>query len=158
MKRMQSEDGASAVEFAIVASLLFLLLFGIIQFGIAYNRYQGLQAGAREGARLGALPSSTVAEVEARVRDSVSLIDMSGAEACPPVDEGEYCITVGSRSNPGATLAAKGSGDRPCSVIQAPDGNATVRVDIEYRMRIQIPVLPMSPITVGASGEFRCEV
>jgi Flp pilus assembly pilin Flp len=46
------EDGAAAVEFALLLPLLVLLLFGVIQFGAAFNtRIQATNA-AREAARL----------------------------------------------------------------------------------------------------------
>ena len=46
-----AQDGAAAVEFALLLPLLVLLLFGIIQFGIAFNaRIQATNA-AREAAR-----------------------------------------------------------------------------------------------------------
>ncbi|HET6815600.1 MAG TPA: TadE/TadG family type IV pilus assembly protein [Mycobacteriales bacterium] len=45
------DDGAAAVEFALVSVLLFLLLFGIIEFGIGFFTQQGAAAGAREAAR-----------------------------------------------------------------------------------------------------------
>ena len=45
------EDGAAAVEFALLLPLLVLLLFGFIQFGTAFNtRIQATNA-AREAAR-----------------------------------------------------------------------------------------------------------
>jgi Flp pilus assembly pilin Flp len=46
------EDGVAAVEFALLLPLLVLLLFGFIQFGLAFNtRIQATNA-AREAARL----------------------------------------------------------------------------------------------------------
>ena len=33
----RDQDGAAAVEFALLLPLLVLLLFGLIQFGIAFN-------------------------------------------------------------------------------------------------------------------------
>ena len=39
------------VEFAIIAPLLLLLVFGIIEFGRAYNAQNSLTHAAREGAR-----------------------------------------------------------------------------------------------------------
>lgn len=47
----REDRGAALVEFAIVAPLFFLLIFGIIEFGSAYNDYQSIRQGAREGAR-----------------------------------------------------------------------------------------------------------
>ncbi len=49
------------VEFAIVAPLLFLLLFGIIDFGWLLNQQQDVRYGAREGARIAAVASETSA-------------------------------------------------------------------------------------------------
>ena len=48
----RGEEGAAAVEFALLLPLLVLLLFGLIQFGAAFNtRIQATNA-AREAARL----------------------------------------------------------------------------------------------------------
>lgn len=48
----RGEDGAAAVEFALLLPLLVLLLFGIIEFGFAFStRIQATNA-AREAARL----------------------------------------------------------------------------------------------------------
>ena len=49
------DEGAAAVEFALVLPLLLLVIFGIIDFGRAYNAQQALNAGTREGARVLAL-------------------------------------------------------------------------------------------------------
>ena len=51
----KKEKGASAVEFALILIPLVMLVFGIIQFGIAYNRYIAITHAAREGARLAAV-------------------------------------------------------------------------------------------------------
>ena len=50
-KSIRSDSGAAAIEFAIVAPLLFVLLFGIIEFGaILYNK-SVITNASREGAR-----------------------------------------------------------------------------------------------------------
>ena len=45
------ETGAAAVEFAMVAPLLLLLLFGIVKFGITLNNYLELTDAVRAGSR-----------------------------------------------------------------------------------------------------------
>lgn len=45
------EHGASLVEFAVVAPLLFLLLFGIIEFARVGHGFNTVWTAAREGAR-----------------------------------------------------------------------------------------------------------
>ena len=50
-RRGRGERGATLVEFAVVAPLLFLLLFGVIEFSRAISAYTTVWTGAREGAR-----------------------------------------------------------------------------------------------------------
>ena len=57
-RRLGREDGAAAVEFAIVSTILFLIVFGIIEFGRTYSQYEVMQGAAREGARRAAVGAS----------------------------------------------------------------------------------------------------
>lgn len=45
--------GAAAVEFALVSGVFFLLLFGIIQYGLFFNDSLNTRQGVREAARQG---------------------------------------------------------------------------------------------------------
>lgn len=54
-KRTTGEKGVALVEFAIVAPFLFLILFGIIEFGWAFFQNLDVRQGARETARLAAV-------------------------------------------------------------------------------------------------------
>ncbi|HET6712153.1 MAG TPA: TadE/TadG family type IV pilus assembly protein, partial [Actinomycetota bacterium] len=40
---LRREDGASAVEFALIAPLLFMIVFGILYFGVAFMKMQNLR-------------------------------------------------------------------------------------------------------------------
>jgi TadE-like protein len=61
------ERGAALVEFALILLLFFLLIFGMIEFGVDYNNYIAVRNGTREGARVGVVndlkgaPSCTIA-------------------------------------------------------------------------------------------------
>lgn len=55
IRLIKNEKGASAVEFALILPILIMLVFGIFQFGIAYNNYITITHAAREGARLAAV-------------------------------------------------------------------------------------------------------
>lgn len=48
------------VEFAIVLPLLFLLLLGVVDFGLILREYQIVQNAAREGARLSIHPPNWI--------------------------------------------------------------------------------------------------
>jgi len=61
--------GASAVEFALTAPVMILLLVGIAQIGIALAAGAGLRQAVAEGARYAALyPAPTDAQIIARVQ------------------------------------------------------------------------------------------
>ena len=55
----RNRQGAAAVEFAIVAPVFFLMIFGMIEFGRALMVQQVLTNASREGARVGVLDSPT---------------------------------------------------------------------------------------------------
>ncbi len=47
----RAHEGAAAVEFALICTLLFLILFGLINFGIIFSQQLTLNNAVREGAR-----------------------------------------------------------------------------------------------------------
>ena len=53
IRRHRGARGAAAVEFALVMPILFLVMFGIIQYGLYFNDSLNTRQGVREGARLG---------------------------------------------------------------------------------------------------------
>ena len=69
-RKLTNEDGQALVEFAIVAPLLFLILFAIIQFGIAFMHSVALTDAVRAGARKAAV-SRTAADPTAAATSAV---------------------------------------------------------------------------------------
>ena len=61
------DRGAATVEFALVSTLLILLVLGIIAFGLALFRRQSALHAAREGARLASVGISDCAAFRAAV-------------------------------------------------------------------------------------------
>jgi len=66
-RNQETDGGAAAVEFAMVAMILVILLTGIIQFGYTFFEYIQVAHAAREGVRWGALGEDDAA-VSARAR------------------------------------------------------------------------------------------
>jgi Flp pilus assembly protein TadG len=62
-----NRKGVAAVEFAIIAPLFFLLVFGMIEFGRAIMVQQVVTNASREGARLAVLDGSTGTQVKTAV-------------------------------------------------------------------------------------------
>lgn len=52
MKR-DRDEGATLVEFAIVAPLFFLILFGVMDYSLGFKDWLSINHAAREGARVG---------------------------------------------------------------------------------------------------------
>jgi Flp pilus assembly protein TadG len=124
------EDGAVVVEFAIVASLLFLLVFGIIQFGLAFSRYQAYTAAAREGARVAAV-RGTPDEVLSRI-DNASNYPLELADVIMVTSSGEGSCSADTRGE-------------------------EVTVTWPQPFEISIPFGPVVDFTLDIKGVFRCE-
>jgi Flp pilus assembly protein TadG len=77
----RNRRGAAAVEFALVAPVFFLMVFGMIEFGRAIMVQQVLTNGAREGARVAVLDSQTptASEVTTIVNTYLQNGGLSGA-------------------------------------------------------------------------------
>lgn len=70
---LRNEKGAAMVEFAVIAPLLFIILFGIIEFSILMYDKAMLTNASREGARVGIVYSTPTrisnSQIETAVRD-----------------------------------------------------------------------------------------
>lgn len=80
--RRKRESGQTMVEFALVLPTLAILLFGVIQFGIAFNNYLAVTDAVRAGARAGAVarylpPGERVPSVQAKVLAAADNLDTS---------------------------------------------------------------------------------
>ncbi|NCO33773.1 MAG: hypothetical protein GW893_07885 [Armatimonadetes bacterium] len=73
---MRGHRGAALIEFALSSSLLFLLLLGIVEFGLIFKDIQVLQQAARVGARSAAVGNIT-SIITAHTRNSAISLDTS---------------------------------------------------------------------------------
>jgi Flp pilus assembly protein TadG len=71
--------GLVTVEYAVVLSLLLLVLWGIIEFGRMVLVADCLVQAAQEGARVGIVPGSTTAQVTSEVNNILANSYVSGA-------------------------------------------------------------------------------
>jgi Flp pilus assembly protein TadG len=77
---LKSEQGQSLTEFALALPVLALLLFAVIQFGIAFNHYVTLTDATRAGARKAAVGrqlSNPVAACQTAIQNSAQNLDAS---------------------------------------------------------------------------------
>jgi len=122
----RSDDGASAVEFALISIPLFLLLFGIVAVGLALFAQITAQQVAREAARVAAVggftscavsPTTTPNDaaltnfIRSRQTGTITSVRLTRSDA-----NGDGTITPGDRvvvtytypTNSGANSALKG--------------------------------------------------
>lgn len=137
------ERGAALVEFALVVPLLAMFLFGIVQFGLAYDKKQSINSAAREGARAAAIPVTTVDGIESAVEDS-----FQGLATDDVPDTTVLVVAAGTNIE-----ASYGGAQTPC------DGRAgdTVVVRSEVQHVLTIPFFGAPTVTLVGEGEFRCE-
>ncbi|MCY4727538.1 pilus assembly protein [Nocardioides sp. STR2] len=139
----RTERGASAVEFALVAPLLILVLFGIATFGFLFAQDLALSNAARQAARFAAVAGHTCDDVKAEAIAAAPLVDDLGADD----------ITVSM--DDGISAGCGSSTAEPCR--ESEDG-ASVAVDITYEADVILPVPGLgSTRTLSSKGVFRCE-
>jgi Flp pilus assembly protein TadG len=74
MKKLRSEEGAVAVEFALLLPILVILLLGIMEFSLVLNAQITLTSAAREGARTVAIENDQTS-ARADVRAAAIVLD-----------------------------------------------------------------------------------
>jgi Flp pilus assembly protein TadG len=130
-RRCRDERGVALVEFALIAPILFMLVFGIYAFGRAYNAKVELTGAVREGARAVALspPAGAATAATNAVR--------AAAPGLPPAS---LAVTVVSF----------------CASPPAAGSNAVVRAT--YPITIDIPMWGTQARTITVTGVMRCGV
>lgn len=133
--KLRREDGAAAVEFALIVGLLAVLIFGLLEYGLAFWQVQNLRSAAREGARVAAVRGDAT-DVRTHMVDS-SAGSLSGSwtytqnRTCDDDNKGQEVtiqITNSSLSGP-----------------------------VQDAFRVSIPFLPPLQLDPVLRGSFRCE-
>ena len=152
--RANSERGAAAVEFAIIAPLFFMITFGMITAGITFNRVQDMTGAVRQGSRFGAtLPVGTtstdrdnwVTAVLASITQTANAqLDSSDSIVCVAVvtGNGTTVFTSGASYIGSSSGGSNTIGSCPGTVPNFPfaDGNtgSAARVEVVARRPGQI--------------------
>lgn len=104
-RRRRGERGVAAVEFALIVPLLLVVLFGIIDFGFAINRYAIVNNAAREGVREASLGAS---ESEIRAAVDRGMSDLGGT----------YTVTVSCKKKDTSTCTSWTAGAEPGGIAR----------------------------------------
>ena len=160
-QRLRREDGAAAVEFALIVGVLAMLIFGMLQFGLRFFELQNLRASAREGGRVGAV-GGTPDTIRARIADA-SNGAISQSEATDP----SFITIQYSDNGTSGWVTRTGNVTPACSTTTtATTTDAAVRVQmavasapphLKSLFTLNIPLLPTITMTPTIDAQFRCE-
>lgn len=103
-RHRDSESGAELVEFSLVFMILMMVVLGIVDFALLFQRNEVLTNATREGARVAVLPGYTPTDVQNRVMTFV-------AQGGVPISGGNPAVTVT------ATTIPELGGTRPATTV-----------------------------------------
>jgi Flp pilus assembly protein TadG len=115
----------------LIATVLMLLVFGIIEFGIWLSEYEAISSSAREGARVAAVRGTT-----AQVQSAIT-----SAAAPYPIDFGTNGFTMSPAACTEQTIGQQ----------------ITVRWTQSFARLNLLTLLPVLPDQRVITGVFRCE-
>ncbi|MGO4602328.1 TadE/TadG family type IV pilus assembly protein [Terrabacter sp. 2YAF2] len=151
LRGRKSDRGASAVEFALIAPILVLVLGGILDFGFVFSQQIALNNAARDAARAGVVPNLAGAGLScSAISTRLTTAITNGAVG---LNSGSVVVTVTApTSDPAATCAT--STNTPCTKSSA---TQQLTVVASYVSSPPFPLPYLSPITLTGKGVFQCE-
>lgn len=179
--RIDGQRSQAIVEFAIIAPILLLLIFGVVDFGRVIYVYATINQAVNEGAR-SAIRASALLPTNTDVENSVKqhAIDVSLANPCPngpivtnttpPANQGWVYITEPDapsaveslapslQNAPGGQMWANAT--ISCSATNPAHDHAPLQVTIRYNF---VPFTPLiqqvtaNHIIISASATYKTE-
>jgi Flp pilus assembly protein TadG len=134
--KLRREDGAAAVEFAIIVSLLVMLVFGMMQYGLAFFQTQNLRSAVREGARVAAVRGDATA-VKAAIASA----------SAGSLTTGNFSYTQS------ITCSDSTVGEEVLITLPT----SSLPQSVKDQFSINIPFGPTMNLDPKISGSFRCE-
>jgi Flp pilus assembly protein TadG len=137
------ERGSALLEFGLLATVLFMLIFGIIDFGRALFAYHFVANAAREGTRYasvrGASCSLPMTDCGANNLQTYLQNEATGIGMNP------------SQLNVQATYPIESDSPAVCSTVSNNPG-CTVQVVVSYPFSFVFPLLPASTLNVSSTS------
>jgi Flp pilus assembly protein TadG len=158
-RRACGERGAELIEMAIVTPILLLIMAGIFDFGMMFRAWEVVTNAAREGARVGTLPSYSAADIQLRVEEYMSVSGITDVCTLEEPASGAACTTAPNTLTLCAVCVQTGS-------VALSAGSASTRV-VRVFSRQPLPSLSVigtffggnfTSVNVAAASEMRTEV
>lgn len=123
-RRSSDDEGAVLIEFAIVIGLFFMLVFGMVDFGLAINSKTQMTNAGREGARLGTVNLDPVA-VSNRVKEAAE------------IDPADLTITVTCQKPDDTACTGPGF---PAGDLRNGESGDSILVTLDYQYNLITPL------------------
>jgi Flp pilus assembly protein TadG len=136
IRRLRRDGGQSIAEFAMIAPILFILIFGIVDTARAYQAWVTVQGAAREGARYGVTGK---AECSGGSQTRVDCIEYVTRQYADSLTNASTTLDVSVRS-----------WDYPAYSSQT-DGDPGLQCDA-LEVEVQYDFEPATPIISGLIG------
>ena len=138
MRIIRKQDGAAAVEFAVILPLFLLIVFGIVEWSLYLFNDHIITDASRRGARRGIVQASPkIAESEIRA----TVLNYTG----------DHLVTFGAQNTPSVTVPAI------CATF---GDNLEVNVTYNYQFLL-LPALTVGKVsptkTITARTVMKCE-
>jgi Flp pilus assembly protein TadG len=104
MRRLRGERGQTAVEFALCATVFFMIVFGLLKVATIYGDYVALQHATRDGARQGSVTRGTSDAVATSVQAAVTSAVRNSAGILSSSQMGITVTGLDSHDSPNGTL------------------------------------------------------
>jgi Flp pilus assembly protein TadG len=128
---IKREQGQTMTEFALILPIFVVLLFGIIQFGIAFNNYETITDAARAGARKAAV----------------------SRQSSDPVGD---CRNAALSAATNLNMSQSGAGVT-CTYDPSMQPGTTVTVEVDYPYSINLFGIPVTSGTLKSVMKERLE-
>jgi hypothetical protein len=157
--RKRGDDGAAAVEFALIGCFVLIpLMFGILTFGLAFAQKLALGNAAREGARYGIFVDRSCQEVFAAVQRAGGSVGMSAESMRIEIGINEGAPLCTYDGDGGYSPDWEASDDvNPCEDAEI-DDEIVVRAEHNVDLFAPSPLSGVGEnIEISSTGVFRCE-
>jgi len=164
-QRLHPQDGAAAVEFALIVGVLAMLIFGMLQFGLTFFELQNLRAATREGGRIGAV-GATPDAIRTKLEQSSNGAVKPGEASIAGFTKVTFSPS-GTFTEPSSGTNLTGNATPACTAPPATNTtNAAVRVQMDLTaapthlqnlFTLNIPLLPTITMRPTIDAQFRCE-
>ena len=148
--RVRTERGAAALEFALIAPILILLLIGVVTTAMAYSDHLSATNAVREGARYGAAADVSSSGWATSVRDRVKQVYFNAGVT---VTNDQICVRLVQADGTTAAQAVGGQcGTAPSPPSSMATDSCAVLVWMQRPETIDLVVAPSLKFNIGAQS------